>query len=355
MQGQSDFDEQLEKPDSLVWKDVDLDILQTAGKYNVNLDDLEKYTQRQETEILQQKGNKNEWQNLDVNLADVLNLMVSSSERPSFIIRDDKVVYVNQAAVQMLDEGNERNILGCNFFDLVNKEDWNLLAASIGEMLTNAKAVNIRMVSTNGKIRPMSFRAIYLSDIDHFSFILIGEHNKKAPKVNFNSLYDDVTGLPNFFLFEDRVQVAVTGQNAKTNIRDQSMVMVAAVNIDNIEVFRKMQIQDAMIKKIANTLVLNLPKNVTVSQGLKYSFWLMWPDVKNKEAVNNELRRVFELLEAGVSDNLTRHELVFSIGASVFPQPAHSAKKLIEQAIAATQKAQEKKESSLELFTKKDI
>jgi GGDEF domain-containing protein len=181
----------------------------------------------------------------------------------------------------------------------------------------------------------MTFRAIYLSEIDHFSFVLIGEHIKKSTKPSFNNLYDDITGLPNFFLFEDRVQVAISLENAKEDARDQNMIAVISVNIDNIETFRKMHIEDTVVKKVANNLVLNLPKNATVALGLKYHFWIMLPGLRNRMDVNREIRHIYELLNEGVSDNFTRHELLFSIGASSFPNPGHSTKKVIEQAISA--------------------
>lgn len=329
---------------------VDKALLQNAGKYNIDLDALENVSSPNIKRPVADKKHSEAWRKLDVNLSDIINLVIATSERPTFMVRDDRLVYLNQAAMQLLDIGVDKDVVGGNFLNLVAKEDWNLLAENIGEMLTNSKALRIRLKSATGKIRPMSFQAIYLSEIEHFSFILLGEHVKKSIKPTFNNLYDDVTGLPNFFLFEDRVQVAVAAENAKDNARDQNMIAVAAINIDNIEAFRKMHIEEMVIKKAANNLVLNLNKNVTVALGLKYNFWILLPGLKNKAEVNHEIRKIVEILNDGVSDNFTRHELLFSIGVSMFPQPGHSAKKMIEQAISAIKKAQNVSKSSVEFF-----
>lgn len=55
---------------------------------------------------------------------------------------------------------------------------------------------------------------MYLSDNQHFTFILIGE--RIIPKtVTARVCMIRITGLPNFYLFEDRVQVAVNYENYK--------------------------------------------------------------------------------------------------------------------------------------------
>jgi GGDEF domain-containing protein len=168
-------------------------------------------------------------------------------------------------------------------------------------------------------------------------------------------LYDDITGLPNFFLFEDRLQTVISLENIKENARDVQIVAVAAVNLDNIESFRKMHIEEDVMKKMAQNLVLNLPKSATVAVGLKYHFWIMLPLLKNKAEVDSEIRKIAEILNGGIQDNLTRHEIVFSMGVSLFPQLGRSAKKLIEQTIGAVKTAQESAQSSIEIFTNESL
>ncbi len=350
VQKQADIGISLEGGNLHAPDNIDLNLLQEAEKYHIDLSDLENIIAPKVQKETNHKKQSESWRKLDVSLSSVINLIVATSERPTFLIRDDKLVYLNPAAMQLLGVNVDKEVVGNKFFNLVAREDWNLLAENIGEMLTNAKQLKIRLKSASGKIHPMNFQAIYLSEIEHFSFILLGEHTKKATRPAFNNLYDDVTGLPNFFLFEDRVQVAISSENIKENVRDQNMIAVAAINIDNIEVFRKMHIEEMIIKKAANNLVLNLPKSATVALGLKYNFWVMLTGLKNKAELNHEIRHLFAVLDEGISDNFTRHELLFSIGVSSFPQPAHSAKKVIEQAISAIKTAQNTSRSSVEFF-----
>lgn len=334
---------------------VDKSILQEAKIYGVDLDKLEQFHFEVGSEKFEHKKRLESWKSLDIGLADVIKMIVETSERPTFLVRDDILEYINPAAISILSLKADTNIVGSNFFKLVVKEDRNLLAENIGEMITNVKTVRIRLKSLDGKIVPINFQAIYLSDIEHFSFILLGDHVRKEARSSFNNLYDDVTGLPNFFLFEDRLQVAISLEGAKENSQRASTVVVAAISIDNIEVFRKMHIEEMIIKKVANNLVLNLPKNSTVARGLKYNFWILFSGIGSKNDTNQYVKRVFDVLKEGVSDNFTQHELLFSIGVSSFPYPARSAKRTIEQAIEAIKEAQANPKSSIKFYTGKDV
>ncbi|MBR1949134.1 MAG: GGDEF domain-containing protein [Alphaproteobacteria bacterium] len=335
-----------------VLKNVPLN-LDEAKEYNIDLDSLEAAYHKKAPEK-QEKNENNDWYNLDVRFIEIVNSFISTSERPVFFIRDDKLVYMNQAALLFFDIGVDKDFIGSNFFNLVVKEDWSLLSESIGEMITNGKDVKIRIKNAKGKITPVVLRAIYLSESDHFSFILMGEHKKQKSKLFYSNLYDETTGLPTFFLFEDRVQVAVSDENNKDNAKDVGFIAVIALNIDNIESFRKMHIDEVIINKIANSLVLNLPKNTTLGVGLKYNFWIMLK-LKNKNELDEHLDRILSVLKEGVSDNFTRHDLLFSMGVSYFPQKSRSSKKLMEQAIRALEKNQSNHKNLYEIFNEDKI
>ncbi len=325
--------------------------LEDAKKYSVDLDSLEMVTYQEQAP---QMKTDEDWHNLDVRLIEIINSFISTSERPVFLIRDDKLVYMNQAAIMFFEIGPDKDFIGNSFFKLVVKEDWSLLSKNIGEMITDSKEITVRIKNTKGKIVPAKLKAIYLPESDHFSFILMGEHKKSKNKFSYSSLYDEVTGLPNFFLFEDRVQVAIVNENAKENIKDVCSIAVMALNIDNIDVFKRMHIDDVILNKLADNLILSLPKTATVSVGLKYSFWIMLK-ARSEEELRNFVNRILEVLKEGVSDNFTKHELLFSMGISCFPQKSRSSKKLMEQAIKALENNQKNHKNLFEFFEEEKI
>lgn len=358
-------DESLESLDGIAGSmrssSADTAILQEAARYNIDLDSLESAAvpfPAVREEMVSEAAppplpERQFWQDLDVSLEDVVSNVLDTSERLVVIVTDDKIAYMNRAALDMLEIKSFREVIGENFLTFVDKGDWNNLAENIGGMISDGNKLKIRLRTVNNKIHQAELKAIYLPDSRHFSFILLSGHERQEPKPVFNALYDDLTGLPNFYLFEDRVQMAVNNENYKDVRLPKDLIAVAAVSIDNMENFRNLHLENFVIKKLASNLLLSLKKNYTVARGLKYQFWVLMPDLANEQSLELELDKLRVIFKEGVTDNFTTHEVFTSIGVSVFPEPARSGKKLIEQAIASIKKAQELPNNSLVMYSGK--
>lgn len=336
---------------------IDLSVLNEAEKYNVNLSELETLPlENKEPEYSENADKRQEegWATLDVKLSDIVNAVFDDADYPIFIVQDDLLVYINKTARKILNIAADGNVLQHKFLEIVYKEDWNLLANNIGEMLTSHKGLKIRFNYKNEKIQELKLSAIYLSDIEHFSFILVGEKIAAKSANNGGGLYDEITGLPSFFLFEDRLQMAVLAVREAKKTDSSSKVAVLAINIDNIKDFKKINFEEAAIKKLADNLVFNLPKTATVSKGLKYHFWVLMHGIKDEFELDYYLRRIKEVLDGGVNDNFMRHELKYSVGCSVFPEVSRTAKELIEHTITAVRKAQEDAGNSIVVRKRKE-
>lgn len=340
------------------------DILAEAARYHVDLDTLETvgssaavpvqpaarpvYTPdaAEAAENIQENRFLDE---TDVRLRDMVNKVFRRSDRPFVIVRDDRIEYANRTFLNLLDIKSETDILKEKFLKLVAREDWEFLAENIGEMLINNEAMEIRLVTAGHKILKVKFDAMYLSDNQHFTFILIGE--RIIPKtVTAMGMYDPVTGLPNFYLFEDRVQVAVNYENYKDIRQRKNMIAVIGIGIDNFPALKTIGMHELVLKKLAEKLMLSLRKTYTVASGLKYQFWILLLDVMDEESLKLELQKIQKIFEEPVADNFTEHDISASIGVSVFPEPGSSAKKLIEQTILSIQKAQKEGGRRMQIF-----
>lgn len=281
----------------------------------------------------------------EVRLNDLIDKFLADSVRPVIIICDDKVKYVNQTVRELLGVSDDA-IVEHNFLDFVKRDDWNLLAENIGVMLTDAKKVSIRLQAADDKIVETILEAMYIPDDNHFAFILIGNQIKKDTdaKTSLNAsgigLYDQVTGLPSFYLFEDRVRVAVNHETYKENALQKNMIAVMAISIDNIFSLKQLGMADFVLKKLASKLVFSLKKSYTVARGIKSQFWILMSDLQDVSDLDVELHKIKAIFDEGVEDNFARHEINCSIGVSVFPVVARSGKKLIDQAIVAVKTAQ---------------
>ena len=280
---------------------------------------------------------KNEWAAFSLTMGDAVSKIFELSDRPFFIIRDDKVVYINKTAMAILELHDDYEVIGNSFWQFVDKQDWNTLAQNIGEMLTDDKVVNVRLKTVKGRFYKISFQAMYLDDDQHFTFVLVGDR-----KIKYNpgaGLYDAVTGLPNFYLFEDRVQIAVNNEKYKDIRQKKNMMAVLGVSIDNINELKEMNMDDFVLKKLASKLVFRLKKNYTIARGLKYQFWILLNDFNNEHDLEVEIEKIKAIFDETISGNYTEFNLVTSLGYSVYPTNAQTSNKLIEMAIDAIKTA----------------
>ncbi len=329
------------------------DILAQAPAYNIDLDGLEDAQNVPAAAVTAQaeaayRDDKtvpaDNFEEIDIKLSDVVSKIFEQSHRPYVIVCDDKVEYMNRAALDLVGASEPAQVLHHNFFEFVIKEDWNKLAENIGVMLTDNAEVQFMMKSPLDKVSKVKMRAIYVPDSQHFSFILVGvpPETNGQPAGNVVSMFDALTGLPNFYLFEDRVQVAVNNENYKDVRQARNMIAVLGVSLDNLQNLKQAKMDEFVIKKLASRLVLGLPRHYTVARGLKYQFWVMMNDISSEAELEVEAAKVRAMFDEPVADNFTEHFVHASIGISVFPRPAKSAKKLIEQSIAAVGEAQKR-------------
>lgn len=122
--------------------------------------------------------------------------------------------------------------------------------------------------------------------------------------------------------------MAVNAENYKDIRQKKNMIALAGISIDNMKVFKNMGIDDLILRKLSERLVLSLRKTFTVASGLKYQFWVLIPNVDNMENLDVEIKRIKAAFDEPVADNFTEHHLDASIGVSIFPEPATSAKNL---------------------------
>lgn len=320
---------------------VDLGVLEDAKLYHATTEDLEKIA---EVPVVAEepKGQilgRNAWADMDVNLGEIAKNVFDTSERLIFIVSDDNVVYLNKKARSFLGVDDFQQSFDGRFFNFVDSQDWHLLADNIGVMLMEQKKVSIRL-KTPKKIVPLVFSAVYLPDTSHFSFVLIGSLQQKAEKAVTNSLFDANTGLPNFFLFEDRLQMAINMEKDKPQ-SEMAKMAVVALSIDNIDAFEALQIEDVLYKKLAYQLALVLDKRCTVARGLKYPFWFLLSVGADEASLEDSVSKIREILDAGLSDDFNKYDLEYSLGIAVFPVSAPSAKKLVQLTIQAVEQAKQ--------------
>lgn len=333
--------EKIEEESSIKFSSRKIDSIEKAKTY---LDELENFSSSLNSAEIKQTKNKDSDNitnlfpyKMDIQLSEVVGKIFDTSHNFFIIVRDDKVLYANKSFLDVIDAEDAKAIYNEKFFKFIIKEDWNVLAKNIGEMLIENLSVNVRISSLNGRIIPVQFKAVYLPDNRHFTFILMGQRFYGKDEAH-GLLYDNVTGLPNYYLFEDRLQVAVNLENYSKS-ESRKNIGVAVISIDNLQTFIQNGRQNVILRKMAEKLVFALNKRYTIAVGQKYQFWIMMPDIENEKALKEEARNIAEIFDDTVKDGTDELDTITSIGVSMFPTPSNSAYKLMDNAIRAVIKA----------------
>lgn len=275
---------------------------------------------------------------MNVRLREVVDKVFDKSLSYCVVVRDDKIIYANSSFVNLIDCDDYLSIYNKKFFKFIHKDDWDLLAENIGEMLTNNVELQVRITTLKDISINVNLKALYIQDGKHFTFALFG--NKIYSKKDIHSiLYDANTSLPSYYLFEDRLQELVNVENRK-KMEDRKTISVAAIYIDNLEKVRDKNSNKIILRKIAEKLLLSLDKTYTVSVGMENHFWVLFPNVRTEDGLKKEIKKIISIFEDSVHDGQDEHNVVASIGVSLYPKPAATVGRLLEITSRALRKAQ---------------
>ncbi len=337
-------------------KKADTAILKDAMDYNVNLEMLEEINPQEHIEPgtshiadikmvpaensvpVEDVPVRSGFDKIDVHLKDIIEKIFRSSTRPIVIISNDKIIYANGPFLKMVGADAESKVIRHNFLEYVSKEYWNVVAENIGEALTSNKSLQIGIKEASGKLLKLNFDAVYIPDSRNFSFVLIGEH-LSVEEPGAQCLYDHITGLPTYYLLEDRIQVIVNSRNNYDISFGKGLTALIGVSVDNMAAFERLGNDSLILKRLTSRIGLSLNKVYTLARGIKYQFWILVPNIEDYEALQTEVDKVKQMFDEPIEDNFSRYEIKTSIGVSTFPEPATSAKKLMEQSILAVDRA----------------
>lgn len=163
-----------------------------------------------------------------------------------------------------------------------------------------------------------------------------------------DGMYDELTGIPSFNLYEDRLQVALTNEKVKDQRMRRLKIAVVGIFIENFSDLSSEKIRRQVLKKNAEALIKALPLNYTVARGINYQFWLMMPYLSTKADAEVMVEKVKDALVGKISDNGQDVRLRYKIGVSLFEHnPDDTVTTLVGKAIYALQKAKAGKKDTV--------
>lgn len=306
---------------------------EASYEYNLNLGMLEEETP---------KNN-----NTEINHQSLLKVIYSIFEKSKnlvALVKNDLIEYMNKNGIGYLEANSPEDVIGKQFFEFVAEKDWNLLAENVGMLLMNEDSLSLSLITMKHQETKAKISAIYIPDEEDFSFILIAEiqpNETAARKVESRQmvyLSDGITGLPSFYVFRDRLQVAVSYRNLKEN---PSPIATIAINIDNFGELIKSSLSsvtNSLLQQMSNRIAVILRKTNTITRGDKNDFWIMINDLKNEKELEKTLKSLHKSICEDYVVNDETYSITSSLGAAIYPDVAKRHSKLIKLTEEAVKK-----------------
>ena len=171
-----------------------------------------------------------------------------------------------------------------------------------------------------------------------------------------DGMYDELTGIPSFNLYEDRLQVALLNERVKDFRLRKLKIAVVGVYIENFADLVADEVKEDVLQKTADALIQALPLNYTVARGINYHFWLMMPYLSTSEDAKVMVEKVKNALKLKVKDNDKEVRLKYKLGVCVYEHnPDDTVKTLVGKSIYAVQKAVEDNKDVVYFADLKDL
>jgi len=149
--------------------------------------------------------------------------------------------------------------------------------------------------------------------------------------------YDDLTGLPNRSLLQDRAEQAL-----QTAHRNQSKVALLFLDLDNFKIINDSvdhSVGDAVLAEIGSRLTQFSRGIDTVSRQGGDEFVILLPEVKRLDAVGDLVERMLAVIATPMYINKKRYDLTASAGVAVFPDDSQDFASLYRHADTAMYQA----------------
>jgi len=171
---------------------------------------------------------------------------------------------------------------------------------------------------------------------------------RHADEIWHNSLYDNLTNLPNRVLLLDRAT-----QDIKRIPRYGKVVAAVSVEIETVQRINDTaghEAADELLVEISERLndvvresdtvgIMSSPNSSTIARIGANEFVILLADLASNESVNQVVRRAVDALEGPMSIDEERIYINANIGIGLFPHDADSSEQLIKNAAVARAQA----------------
>lgn len=159
------------------------------------------------------------------------------------------------------------------------------------------------------------------------------ESRKQARRARSDALHDALTGLPNFTLFKDRLDQALT--QARRHDWRLAVMFIDLDKFKDVNDTHGHHIGDACLKLMADRLESITRGDDTVCRRGGDEFQFLMVEAKGEPVIAQLANKLATTMGEACELDKLRVTLTASVGIAVFPEDGHSSQELLEKADAA--------------------
>ena len=258
-----------------------------------------------------------------------------------YVIKTGESILVNPDQYEVFIKNKKIDVQGQQSLDWLGVPLKNNSNQTIGALVIQSYNKRIRFTEEDQKILTFVSDQIAMAITRKLDNL---EIKKKA-------YYDQLTGLTNRLLFNDRLNQAI--HNAK---RSTEIIAVMFIDLDNFKYVNDSMGHtsgDQLLKIVAKRLKDCLRKTDTVSRWGGDEFTITLSKIKSIKDISMLCNRILKKEFNNVIIDHQELRITASIGISLYPQDGEDVETLIKNADAAMYKAKEKGKSQFQFFKPK--
>ncbi|QAR33913.1 EAL domain-containing protein [Geovibrio thiophilus] len=207
----------------------------------------------------------------------------------------------------------------------------------------------------NGELYPATVNISSIRDsggnISHFIGVMhdITERKKYEEQIKYQSHYDPLTNLPNRYLFQDRLSMAIS--RAKKNHNYVGLISIDIDRFKNVNDTLGHNVGDILLQKIADRIVGTVGESITVSRLGGDEYTVIIEDLSDKNRAVTVAYNVIKQLEKPFQVDDYELFLKCSAGLSFYPDDGDDVFTVAKNADAAMYRAKSKGRGMLQIYT----
>jgi diguanylate cyclase (GGDEF)-like protein/PAS domain S-box-containing protein len=207
----------------------------------------------------------------------------------------------------------------------------------------------------NGELFPAQVNISSIKDsngkISHFIGVMhdITERKKYEEQIKYQSHYDPLTNLPNRYLFQDRLSMAIS--RARKNRNYVGLISIDIDRFKNVNDTLGHNVGDVLLQRIADRIVSTVGDSITVSRLGGDEYTIILEDLTDKNRAVTIAHNVIKQLEKPFDVDDYELFLKCSAGLSFYPDDGEDVFTVAKNADAAMYRAKSKGRGMLQIYT----